>query len=155
LISGSGASLKVSALSRASLGARLPALQRARHFALAGKTFVITDQGSLLISAGGTRSDPAIYSATTSTMIIPSNSLAGAGRPISLTVIYGTPCTSSELPHVRTELQSLLIVPSLAPHPIQADCQSAGHRHLGDGAPTTHRQVQKPMPPVGIGISPS
>jgi hypothetical protein len=43
LISGSGASLKVSALSRASLGARLPALQRARHFALAGKTFVITD----------------------------------------------------------------------------------------------------------------
>jgi hypothetical protein len=39
----------------------------------------IADQGSLLISAGGTRSDPAIYSTTTSTMIITSNSLAGAG----------------------------------------------------------------------------
>src|SRR5438094_6291700 len=56
-----------------------------------GKNVAIADQGSLLISAGGTRSDPAIYSATTSTMIITSNSLAGAGRPNRLTVIYGTP----------------------------------------------------------------
>src|SRR5205814_9747214 len=42
----------------------------------------------------------------------------GSGRPVSLTVIYGTPRPSSELPHVRTELRSLLIIPSLTPHPV-------------------------------------
>src|SRR2546427_11905519 len=36
---GSGASMKVSALSSAFLGALLPALERARHFALAGKMY--------------------------------------------------------------------------------------------------------------------
>ncbi len=81
----SGASMKESALSRACLGRS------------SGKNLVFADQDSLLISAGGTRSDPAIYSAT-STMIISSNSLAGAGCPISLTVIDGGPCTSSGLP---------------------------------------------------------
>ncbi len=85
----SGASMKESALSRACLGA---------PFRSSGKNLVIADQDSLLISAGGTRSDPAIYSAITSTMIISSNSLAGAGCPISLTVIDGGPCTSSGLP---------------------------------------------------------
>jgi hypothetical protein len=88
---GSGSSMKMSALSRISLGTLPRALGGARHFALVDKDVAIADQGSLLISPGGTRSDPAIYSATTSTMIITSNSLAGAGRPISLTVIYGTP----------------------------------------------------------------
>src|SRR5207245_3760357 len=53
-------------------------------------------------------------------------------------------------PHVRTELQSLLIIPCLAPHPIQSHRQPAGHRDLGDRTATTHCQVQEPTPPVGI-----
>ncbi|PYX06082.1 MAG: hypothetical protein DMG85_13960 [Acidobacteria bacterium] len=65
--------------------------RKSAPFRSSWKNVVIADQGSLLISAGGTRSDPAIYSAATPTMIITSNSLAGAGRPISLAVIYGTP----------------------------------------------------------------
>src|SRR5437588_12271979 len=55
--------------------------RKSAPFRSSWKNVVIADQGSLLISAGGTRSDPAIYSATTSTMIITSNSLAGAGAP--------------------------------------------------------------------------
>ena len=65
--------------------------RRRAPFRSSGENVAIADPGSLLIFAGGTRSDPAIYSATTSTMIIASNSLAGAGRPINFTVFDFTP----------------------------------------------------------------
>src|SRR5437660_4897522 len=55
-----------------------------------------------------------------------------------------------EFSTLRTELQSLLIIPCLAPHPIQSHRQPAGHRDLGDRTATTHCQVQEPTPPVGI-----
>jgi len=38
----------------------------------------------------------------------------------------------SGLSRVRTELLPLLVVPSLAPHPVQVDRKFSGHRHLGD-----------------------
>ncbi len=46
-----------------------------------------------------------------------------------------------ELPRVRTELQNLLVVPSLAQHPIQADAESARHRYLGDALFPAHGQM--------------
>ena len=54
------------------------------------------------------------------------------------------------LPHVRTEFQKLLIIPSLAPHPIQADCEFARHGHLGDFTFASHRQVQELTSPIGV-----
>ena len=70
----------------------------------------IAEQGSLLMSAGGTRFNPPF--AYHSTMIITSGSLAGQGAAITLTVIYGTlrsrvrgagnipePANSAAIPH--------------------------------------------------------
>jgi hypothetical protein len=37
-----------------------------------------------------------------------------------------------ELPRVRTKLQNLPVVPSLAPHPVQANPESTCHRYLGN-----------------------
>ena len=41
----------------------------------------------------------------------------------------------SRLSRVRTELQSLLIIESLRPHPVEADGQFACHRNLSWGWP--------------------
>ena len=38
----------------------------------------------------------------------------------------------SGLSRVRTELFQLLVIPSLAPHPVQTNRQSPRHRDLGD-----------------------
>ena len=38
----------------------------------------------------------------------------------------------SGLPRVRTELHPLLIIPSLAHHPVQTNCQPTRHGDLGD-----------------------
>ena len=38
----------------------------------------------------------------------------------------------SGLPRVRTELDPLLIIPSLAHHPVQTNCQPTRHGDLGD-----------------------
>ena len=46
-----------------------------------------------------------------------------------------------ELPRVRTDLQSLLAVPSRAPHPVETNAKSARHRYLGNTLFTTHRQM--------------
>src|SRR5207247_5556053 len=75
---------------------------RRAPFHSSGENVAIADPGSLLIFAGGTRSDPAIYSATTSTMIIASNSLAGAGRPINMLDVLLHTMAISELSHVST-----------------------------------------------------
>jgi len=45
----------------------------------------------------------------------------------------------SGLSHVRTELFELLVVPSLAPHPVQSDREVAGHFHLSDPAFPSYR----------------
>jgi hypothetical protein len=47
---------------------------------------------------------------------------------------------------VRTELQTLLIVISLPPHPVEGD---AGHRYLGDAPVAPHAQMDVATP-VGV-----
>jgi hypothetical protein len=48
----------------------------------------------------------------------------------------------SRLSRVRTELSQLLIIPSLAPHPVQANGEFPRHRDLGDLPSPPHRQVK-------------
>ncbi len=48
----------------------------------------------------------------------------------------------SGLSRVRTELVQLLVIPSLAPHPVHANRQSPRHGDLGDLPPPPHRQVK-------------
>ena len=48
----------------------------------------------------------------------------------------------SGLPRVRTELDPLLIIPSLAHHPVQTHGQSARHSNLGDLSSPPHHQVK-------------
>ena len=54
------------------------------------------------------------------------------------------------LSHVRTKLRHLPVIPFLTPHPIEADGELACHRHLGDRAVATHRQVQEVTSPLGV-----
>ena len=48
----------------------------------------------------------------------------------------------SGLPRVRTELDPLLIIPSLAHHPVQTNSQSPRHGDLGDLPSPSHHQVK-------------
>src|ERR1700733_13305727 len=50
--------------------------------------------------------------------------------------------TISGLPRVRTELNVLLIIPSLAQHPVQRNSQPPSHGNLGDLASSSHHQVK-------------
>jgi hypothetical protein len=112
--------------------ALLHALREERHFALIdGVAFPTV--GSLVIRSGrDTRSDPCISSVTTAIMITSSNSsVKRSGLPNQLLgdrlhtiAIFG-------LSRVRTELDPLLIIPSLAHHPVQTNRQLAGHCDLG------------------------
>jgi hypothetical protein len=43
---------------------------------------------------------------------------------------------------LRTELSQLLIIPSLAPHPVEANGEFPRHRDLGDLPSSPHRQVK-------------
>ena len=45
-------------------------------------------------------------------------------------------------PRVRTELDPLLIIPSLAHHPVQTNCQPTRHRDFGDFPSSSHHQVK-------------
>src|SRR6267378_1085121 len=56
----------------------------------------------------------------------------------------------SELSRVRTELNQLRIIPTVAPHPVQPNPEFPGHRYLGNAFLSTHRQVHIPTPPVRI-----
>ena len=77
---GSGSSMKVSALSRLSWAHECVHSEKSAISLLLEMLF-IADPGSLLIFPGGTRSDPAIYSATTSTMITMFELPCGSGAP--------------------------------------------------------------------------
>src|SRR5215467_11193324 len=55
-----------------------------------------------------------------------------------------------ELPHVRTELLELLVIPLSAPHPIQPYCQFAGHGYFGDGLMATQRDVRIRTSPLRV-----
>ena len=54
----------------------------------------------------------------------------------------------SGLSCVRTELFHLLIVPSLAHHPEQANRQLSGHGDFGDLSSPSHGQVEVLVPPL-------
>ncbi len=47
--------------------------------------------------------------------------------------------SGNELSRVRTELYGLRILTAIPPHPIQPNCQSPPHGHLGDTLFPTHR----------------
>ena len=48
----------------------------------------------------------------------------------------------SGLSRVRTDLFHLLVVPSLAPHPVETNRKSTGHGNLGNLPSPPHRQVK-------------
>src|SRR5262249_30066473 len=52
------------------------------------------------------------------------------------------------LPHVRTELGPLLIIPSLAQHPVQTNRQSPRHSNLGDLPTSSQHQVKISAAPL-------
>jgi len=56
----------------------------------------------------------------------------------------------SGLSRVRTELFQLLVIPSLAPHPVHPNRQSAGHGDLGRLSPPSHHQVEELAAPFRI-----
>ena len=55
----------------------------------------------------------------------------------------------SGLPRVRTELNPLLIIPSLAHHPVQTNGQPPRHGDLGDLPSPAHHQVKVSAAPFG------
>ena len=59
--------------------------------------------------------------------------------------------SGNELSCVRTELYGLRILPAIAPHPVQANSQTAPQCHLGDVLVPTHGQVNvATSPAVGV-----
>jgi len=119
------------------------ALREERHFALVeGVAFPTV--GSLVIHSGqDTRSDPCISSVTTLIMITSSNSsVKRSGLPNQLLDVLLHTIACFELARVRTELLDLLVIPSLAPHPVQTNGQSPGHGNLGDLPAPAHHQVE-------------
>src|SRR3981081_537216 len=65
-----------------------------------------------------------------------------SGTPNQLLGVGLHTMAMSGLSRVRTELAPLLIVPSLTHHPVQTNCQLAGHRDLGDFPSPAHHQVE-------------
>src|ERR1019366_6307466 len=121
----------------------LRALRRARHFALAEGSAIPTKGSLVIVSGQETRSDPCISSVTTSIMITTSNSSAKEERAAqSITRCSTAHIACSELARVRTELLHLLVIPSLAPHPVQPNGESSRHGNLGDLPAPAHHQVE-------------
>ncbi len=56
----------------------------------------------------------------------------------------------SGLARVRTELVPLLVIPSLAPHPVEANRQPAGHRYFGDLSSPPHGKMKILASPLGV-----
>src|SRR5580692_7299705 len=100
--------------------------------------------GSLVIvSRSGTQSDPCISSVATSIMITSSNSsVKRSGLPNQLLGVLQHTIVISGLSRVRTELFHLLVIPPLAPHPIQTNRELPGHGDLGDLPSSSHGQVE-------------
>src|SRR5271157_6028778 len=99
-----------------------------------------TNQGPLVISfRSETQFDPCISSVTTSIMIINSNSpVKGSGIPNQFLDVLLHTIACSGLSRVRTELFHLPVIPFLAHHPVQTNCQSPRHGDLGNLPPSPH-----------------
>src|SRR5271170_5179041 len=82
-------------------------------------------------------------------MITTSNSpMKGSGMPHHYVGDLLHTMGISGLSRVRTELDQLTVIQSLAPHPVQMHRKFASHRDLGDLSPAPHRQVEKLTPPL-------
>src|SRR5215469_12441203 len=89
------------------------------------------------------RSDPCISSVTTAIMITTSDSLKrGSGIPNQYLGVLLHTIAFSGLSHVRTALLPLLVVPSLAPHPVQANGQLTSHGNFGGLSSSSRQQVE-------------
>src|ERR1039458_1019186 len=124
------------------VGVLTRALRRARHFALVE---ALPYQPRLARNRfrSGTQSDPCISSVTTSIMITTSNSpVKESGIPNQLLGVQLHTIACSGLSRVRTEFRQLLVIPSLAPHPVKTNGESTGHGYLGDLPSPSHRQVE-------------
>src|SRR5215831_8568895 len=106
------------------LSVLLRALRRARHFALVEKQLPVPTKARSQSIQIRCRSDPCISSVTTAIMITTADSPEkGSGTPNQFLGVLLHTIAMSGLSHVRTELLPLLVVPSLAPHPVQANGQ--------------------------------
>src|ERR1700722_5626288 len=56
----------------------------------------------------------------------------------------------SGLSRVRTELDELTVVHSLAPHPVQMHCEFARHGYLGNLPPAPHGRVERSTAPLRV-----
>ena len=84
-------------------------------------------------------------------MIPTSNSpVKGSGIPTQLLGVLLHTIAMSGLSRVRTELFQLLVIPSLAYHPVHPNGQFAGHRDLGDLPSSSQRQVEILTPPSRV-----
>src|SRR6266481_5625670 len=84
-------------------------------------------------------------------MITTSNSpLKRSGIPNQLLGVQLHTIAMSGLSRVRTELRHLLIVPSLAPHPVHANGESAGHGYFRDLPASPHGQMKVLTAPFRI-----
>src|SRR5215472_3513286 len=128
------------------LSTLLRSLQRVVLFVALGST--TTARRNL---CGRLRSDPAISSIKTSTMITASNSpLRGSGTLYHLNGVLVHTMDGSELSRVRTELERRRILTTIPPHPVQADSQPPPHRYFGNALVPTHGQVHIPTSPVRV-----
>src|SRR5215831_6592952 len=98
------------------------ALRRARHFALVEKVPCPTKARFQSVAGQELSPTHASLRSTTSIMIASSNSPAkGSGLPNRLRDVLLNTNACSGLARVRTELFQLLVIPFLAPHPVQTN----------------------------------
>ena len=106
-------------------------------------SLVIVFRSGLSPTHASLRSQPAI-------MITTSNSsVKRSGTPNQLLGVLLHTIAISGLSRVRTELAPLLIIPSLAHHPVQTNRQLAGHGDLGGFPSSPHHQVKILAAPLG------
>ncbi len=74
--------------------------------------------------------------------------IRGAGRPLNSSVFYCTPWRFPGCPACEPN-SILLIIPPLAQHPVQRNCQSPRHGDLGDLSSPPHHQVKVSAAPFG------
>src|SRR5215472_13401928 len=124
------------------LSVLLRALRRARHFALVEKQLPVPTKARSQSIQIRCRSDPCISSITTAIMITTADSPEkGSGTPNQFLGVLLHTIAMSGLSHVRTELLPLLVIPSLAPHPVQANGQLTSHGNFGDLSSSPHHQM--------------
>ncbi len=107
------------------------ALRLGRHFALIEKVPYPT-KARLVIPAGQNIGPThASLRSLTAIMITSSDSpYMGAGCPINYSMCACTPSRFPGCPACEPKLLQLLVIPLLAPHAVQANRQSARHRHF-------------------------